>query len=273
MGFPTALQLYSVRGDMENDFYGTLKKVKDMGYDGVEFAGLFGEKAEDVKNALSNLGLEPVSAHVPYYDMLKDPNGVLADYKEIGCKYVAVPYLTEECRPGTDGFSDTVKGIRAIGEAAKKLGITLLYHNHDFEFIKLDGKYALDVLYDTIPEDLLKTELDTCWVNVGGENPAEYIKKYSGRAPVVHLKDFAGHKGSGPLYKLIGIDDEEAAASASTFEFRPVGYGVQDFYSILNASKAAGSEWVVVEQDDPSMGKTPLECAKMSIDYLKTLNK
>ncbi len=270
MKFPIAIQLYSVREDMEKDFYGTLKKVKEAGYDGVEFAGLFGEKPEDVKKALKELELVPVSAHVPYYDMLSDPENTLKDYKEIGCEYVAVPYLTEECRPGTDGFKDTVEGIRKIGEAAKKLGLQLLYHNHDFEFVKIDGKYALDVLYDTVPTELLKTELDTCWVNVGGENPAAYITKYSGKSPVVHLKDFAGSKGNGPLYKLIGIDDE-GEAPASTFEFRPVGYGVQDFYSILNASEKAGAEWVVVEQDEPSMNKTPLECAVLSINYLKTL--
>ncbi len=271
MKFPIALQLYSVRDDMSKDFYGTLKRVKELGYEGVEFAGLFGEKPEDIKAALKELSLVPVSAHVPYYDMLKDPEGVLSDYKAIGCEYVAVPYLTEECRPGTDGFKDTVEGIRKIGEAAKKLGITLLYHNHDFEFIKLDGKYALDVLYDTVPEDLLKTELDTCWVNVGGENPAAYVLKYSGRAPVVHLKDFAGSKGNGPLYKLIGIDDGGENEKKSTFEFRPVGYGIQDFYSILRASEKAGAKWVVVEQDDKSMNKTAFECAEMSIDYLKTI--
>ena len=271
MKFPIAIQLYSVRDDMEKDFYGTLKRVKELGYDGVEFAGLFGEKACDVKKALEELELVPVSAHVPYYDMLGDPEAVLADYKEIGCKYVAVPYLTEECRPGTDGFDDTVKGIRKIGEAAKKLGLQLLYHNHDFEFIKIDGKYALDILYDTIPDEFLQTELDTCWVNVGGENPANYIVKYTGKSPVVHLKDFAGSKGNGPLYKLIGIDDGEEEAPASTFEFRPVGYGVQDFYSILNASEKAGAEWVVVEQDEASMDKTPFECAELSINYLKTL--
>lgn len=145
----------------------------------------------------------------------------------------------------------------------------LLYHNHDFEFVKIDGKYALDILYDTVPADLLKTELDTCWVNVGGENPADYVRKYTGRAPVVHLKDFAGEK-SEHMYELIGIE-EEKKEEKQKFEFRPVGYGKQDFKAILAASEDAGAEWVIVEQDQPSMGKTPLECAKMSIDYLRSI--
>lgn len=272
MKFPIALQLYSVRDDMEKDFYGTLEKVKALGYDGVEFAGLFGEKAEDIKAKLEKLDLTPISAHVPYYDMLENPTEVLKDYKEIGCKYVVVPYLTEECRPGTDGFSDTVKGIRKIGEAAKELGLQLLYHNHDFEFIKIDGEYALDILYNEVPTEFLQTEIDTCWVNVGGENPAGYVEKYTGRAPVVHLKDFVGSNNGGPLYKLIGIEEEETEAKEQTFEFRPVGYGVQDFKAILASAEKAGASWVVVEQDNPSMDKTPLECAQMSINYVRGIN-
>ncbi len=271
MKLPIAIQLYSVRDEMEQDFEGTVKKVKEMGYEGVEFAGLFGKSGKEVKAICDEIGVVPVSAHVPYYDMLENPEKVLADYKDMGCKYVAVPYLTEECRPGTDGWASTVEGIRKIGEAAKAMGIQLLYHNHDFEFLKIDGEYALDILYSTISADLLATEVDTCWVNVGGENPAEYVLKYTGRAPVVHLKDFHGSKGNGPLYKLIGIEDEEAENAAPTFEFRPVGYGVQDFPAIINAAEKAGAQWVVVEQDNPSMDKTPLECAEMSIDYLKTI--
>ena len=270
MKLPIAIQLYSVRDDMEKDFEGTVKKVKELGYEGVEFAGLFGKTGVEVKKICDDLGIVPVSAHVPYYDMLENPAEVLKDYKDLGCKYVVVPYLTEECRPGTEGWDDTVKGIRKIGEAAKEMGIQLLYHNHDFEFLKIDGKYALDILYDTVPADLLQTEIDTCWVNVGGEEPAAYVEKYTGRAPIVHLKDFSGSKGNGPLYKLIGIE-EEAQETTSTFEFRPVGSGVQDWKKIIASAEKAGAEWVVVEQDDPSMSKTPMECAEMSINYLKTL--
>ncbi len=272
MKFPVAVQLYSVRNEMQKDFYGTIKKMKEFGYDGVEFAGLFDEKPEKIKAFCEEIGIVPISAHVPYYDMLADPEKVLADYAAIGCKYVAVPYLTEECRPGTDGFASTVEGIRKIAEAAKKLGIQLLYHNHDFEFVKLDGEYALDVLYSTIPEDLLKTEIDTCWVGVAGVVPAEYIEKYSGRAPVVHLKDYKmSGKKCGQLYKLIGIDDDEEQDEQDSFSFMPVGYGVQDMPSILAASEKAGAKWVVVEQDNPASGAAELESVKLSRDYLKTL--
>ena len=272
MKLPVAVQLYSVRDEMEQDVYGTLRKMKDFGYDGVEFAGLFGEDPEKLKAFCAQLGLVPISAHVPYDDMLADPAGVLGDYAALGCKYVAVPYLTEEHRPGTDGFAATVAGIRKIAEAAKALGIQLLYHNHDFEFVKIGDDYALDVLYASIPADLLQTEFDTCWVKVAGEDPAAYLKKYAGRSPVVHLKDFEKHgSAGGQLYQLIGIEDTGAQADAGSFTFKPVGSGMQDFPAILEASLAAGAEWVVVEQDEPAAGDTRLDSVKQSRDYLRSI--
>lgn len=269
MCFPIAIQVYSVRGDAEKNLYATLKELKKIGYDGVEFAGLYGHTPEEVRDMCTDIGLVPISAHVPYLDMIKDPDGVLGQYATIGCQYVAVPYLSEEYRPGTAEFANVIKNVEMLGGVAKKLGIQLLYHNHDFEFVKLDGKYALDVLYDSVPQDLLQTELDTCWVNVGGEDPAQYLLKYSGRAPVVHLKDFVGEKTEN-MYELIGID-KKAEPVSQQFELRPLGSGRQDFPTILNAAEKAGCKWVVIEQDSPSMGLSPMACAAKSYAYLKTI--
>lgn len=269
MKFPIALQLYSVRDDMAADFYGTLKKVKELGYDGVELAGLFGKTAKEIKDMCDEIGLTPISAHVPFADMMADEN-FLEVYAEIGCKFVAIPYLCEEDRPGTPGFKNVIEGAKKIGKKAKELGIQLCYHNHDFEFVKIDGEYALDILYNEVPADILQPQLDTCWVNVGGENPVDYISKYSGRVDILHLKDFVGGKSEN-MYALIGIDENEKKDTQGKFEFRPVGKGVQDFPAILAAAEKAGTKWVVVEQDNPSLGLTPIECAKTSIEYLKTL--
>lgn len=276
MSFPVAVQLYSVRDAMAEDFEGTIKKVKEMGYDGVEFAGLFNKSAKEVKAICEENGLVPISAHVSIDDIAADPEKVIGDYAEIGCKYIAIPYAPEDRRPGAPLFDDTVNKIRDYAAIAKKYGITMLYHNHDFEFKKIDGVYGLDLLYTLLTPDQLQTELDTCWVNVGGEVPADYIRKYSGRAPVVHLKDFvmSGKDKPQKLYALIGIDDgAQDEEESESFAFRPCGYGVQDMPAILDACKDAGTGWVVVEQDQPSMGKTPLESIKMSIDFIKTINK
>ena len=270
MALPIAVQLYSVRDDAKDDLRGTLESIKKMGYDGVELAGLYGNTPADVKAMCEASGLVPVSAHVPYAEMMADPHGVLSQYAQIGVKYVVVPYLNEEDRPGKERFYEVIKGVKMLGEVAKSLGLSLLYHNHDFEFIKLDGVYGLDLLYDSIPAELLQTEIDTCWANVGGEDPAAYVRKYAGRAPVVHLKDFYGEK-SEDMYELIGID-RVAPKRPGNFEFRPVGYGVQNFPAILDAAKDAGAEWVVVEQDKPSMGLSAMECIEKSIQYLNSVN-
>ncbi len=272
---PVALQFYSVRDDAEKDFYGTLKKVKEMGYDGVEFAGLFDHTPEEVRDMCKELNITPVSAHVPIDDMINDIEGSVAAYKTIGCKYIAVPYVTEERRPGAEKFDETVEYIKKIGAECKKNSMTLLYHNHDFEFIKIDGKYGLDILYSSVSADLLQTEIDTCWVNVGGEEPSSYIIKYTDRAPVVHLKDFVmkGKDKPKKLYDLIGIDDESESADEEDFSFKPVGYGVQNMPEIIAAAEKAGAQWLVVEQDQPDKGNTALNAVKMSIEYLKSLNK
>lgn len=271
MSLPIALQLYSIRDFMEQDFEGTLRLVKDMGYDGVEITGLFGHSPADVKKMLDEIGLIPVSAHVAIQEFMGNITQTVADYREIGCPYMAIPWLGEEDRPGAAGYAETVKSIETIGKELKKQGGTLLYHNHDFEFVKIDGEYALDNLYQTIPADLLQCEIDTCWVNVAGENPADYVRKYTGRAPVVHLKDFImPGKKPAHMYELIGVD-KTAEDNDDIFEFRPLGLGVQNFSEIIKAAEDAGSKWLIVEQDQPTMEKTSLECAKISIDYLKTL--
>lgn len=270
MKFLTAIQLYSIRDDMAQSVENTLKAVKEMGYDGVEFAGLFGKSAAEMKALCEEIGLVPISAHVPYVDLINDLS-LLETYAEIGCRFVVVPYLVEEYRPGNPRFAEIPEGLKIIGAKAKELGLTLGYHNHDFEFVKLGDKWGLDVIFEEVPADLLETELDTCWVRVGGEDPAAYVTKYAGRCTLLHLKDYVGQKARN-MYNLIGLDEhEEKKADAQEFEFRPVGMGVQDFPAILAAAEQAGTEWIIVEQDRPSLGLTPMQCARASITYLKGL--
>lgn len=267
---PIGVQVYSVRDDAARDFKGTIQTLKDMGYDGVELAGMYGLSAAEIRAALDEVGIPAISAHVPYVELLADPEGTIAAYKEIGCKYIAFPFLNDDVRPGTPAFPETLKNMKKICEIAKSMGMPMLYHNHDFEFIKLatenGEEYALDYMYETIPADLLQTELDTCWVNVAGEDPAAYIRKYAGRCPIVHLKDFYKEGKAENMYELIGV--EKKAEKKGVFEFRPLSLGMQDMPSILAAAEESGAEWVIVEQDQ-SIGRTPMEAVKISIDYLK----
>lgn len=270
---PVAVQVYSVRDDAQADFAGTMKKIKAMGYDGVELAGMYGQSAQQIRAILDQLGLVCISAHVPYQEMTTDIDRVVSDYKTMGCEYIAIPYLGEGERPGDAAFAGVIENIRIFGAKCKAAGITLLYHNHDFEFIRLpNGEYGLDDLYTQVSADLLQTEIDTCWVKVAGEDPAQYIRKYAGRCPVVHLKDFYKSGGKADdMYELIGIEKEkQQSENKAVFEFRPVGHGMQDFPSILAASLESGAKWVVVEQDS-SVDCPPIEAIEKSRKYLASL--
>ena len=267
------LQLYSVREQLQKDFVGTLKQVKEMGYEAGELAGIYGLSAKEVKDAFAEAGLIPISAHVSYQDFVAEGfENLVKTYKEIGCEYIAIPYLPDEYRYGTDKYPKVVSDMKEIAKVCNKYGIVFMYHNHDFEFVKDEnGEYVLDVLYKELGPELLQTEIDTCWANVGGVDPAEYLRKYTGRAPVVHLKDFVGGKTAN-MYKLIGIDSKEEKAEEQKFEYRPVGYGVQYIQEIVDAARDAKSKWLIVEQDEPSCGWSRMECAKRSVDYMKTVN-
>jgi sugar phosphate isomerase/epimerase len=270
---PIMLQLYNVREELKTDFDGTLSQVAGIGYRYVELALAmsFGKTASQTKASLDKAGLTAISAHVPYRDMLADMDGVIGYHLDLGCKYIVVPFLAAEDRSTGSNYDEVKKGIAALGEYCRNKGVILLYHNHEFEFADYHGKYALDDLYDSIPASLLQTEIDVCWAKVGGVVPAEYILKYSGRAPVVHLKDFDS-SGGGTIkaeYDLIG--EAKKARAAGSFPFRAVGHGIQDIPAIVKASEKAGAQWLVVEQDLPSPGMTPIQCAKQSLDYLNTL--
>jgi sugar phosphate isomerase/epimerase len=247
---PIALQVFSIREEAERDFVKTMQTVKDMGYDGVELAGLYGYTPDQIRDILKDIGLIPISAHVPYEAFQEDLQGTIQSYVTIGCRYVVIPYLLEDSRYGTDLFERFMGDVLVIAKACKAAGMTLLYHNHDFEFQKTDeGEYILDYIYRKVPSEDLKMELDTCWAKYSGVDPVAYLKKYHGRSPVVHLKDYNGKE---------------------PFEFRAVGHGVQDIPAILQESARAGADWVVVEQDEHTV-YAPLEDVRISRVYLREL--
>lgn len=269
------LQLYSIRDKMEKDMEGTLKAVKDMGYDCVEFAGYFGKTAKEVKDMLDNIGLECVSVHQSYDVFLDKPKENVEYIKELGAKYCAIPWMGIEKHKGTQAFEQTVDEIETVAKLLKENGIQMLYHNHDFEFEKYEDKYLFDWLYETIGLDLLNPEIDTCWVKYASEDPCAYLEKYSGYIDVVHLKDFSCKQlGGGPVYALIDDSGKEIKTQNSKkdneFKFTYLGNGMQDFKEILKSAEKGGAEYVIVEQDQWYTDDS-LELARKSREYLKTL--
>lgn len=247
---PIAAQVYSVREQAGEDFAGTMKQLKAFGYDGVELAGLYGRTPEEIRGWLEEAGLNPIGAHVPYEELEKDLEETVSKYHFIGCKYVAIPYISEDRRYGGSRYGEFLAYIPKIAETCRKLGIQLLYHNHTFEFEKTDdGKTPLDELYASQSPQDLGTELDTCWVKAAGEDPLAYLEKYRMRCPLVHIKDFIEDDG----VKLVALGD-----------------GVQDIRAIAEKAQECGAQWLVVEQDDHIFG-SPMENMKKSICCLKNV--
>ncbi len=240
------LQLYTVREDMERDFRGTLEKVAALGYKGVEFHTFFGHSAEEVKSILDELGLVALGTHTGYRQLLEHLDEELAYNKQIGNNTLIVPYMVEEDR----NWGEVFENLKKLGARTREQGGVLCYHNHDFEMTEeVDGKPVFDAMYDAVPADDLKVEMDTCWVYYGGYDPVEYINRYKGRLPIIHLKDMT----------------RDADGKAITAE---LGAGEVDLKAIADAAIEANVDWIVVEQDYCAGGK-PLESIATSMEWIK----
>ena len=246
-----AAQVYSVREAAEKDFAGTMKALKACGYEGVELAGLYGLSPETVRDCLRETGLEAVSAHVGLEPFQDDMEGTVKAYKTIGCSYIGIPGMGMDRHYGGEKFEETCSFIEKLGACCAEQGIVLMYHNHDFEFKRTDkGTYFLDELFAAVDAKWLQTEQDTCWVNVGGEDPVAYLEKYKGRCPVVHMKDFQRNAGR---VEQVALNE-----------------GEQDNAAIVRKAEECGTRWLVVEQDDHPYGD-PMENMKTSARYLQEI--
>ena len=272
---PVAVQVYGLRDLLQETperFEEVMKGVKEIGYDGVELAGLYGLDPAYIKEVLDKVGLVPISAHVPFNELMDDLDKAIKDYKTLGVTYMVMPHIPEQYRPvNPEGFLNFLPKLTEMGEKIKAAGMEFLYHNHDFEFVRLpEGDYGYDRMFETVSADVLAAELDTCWCDVATGMPAEYVAKYSGRLPVVHLKDYIKKGSVQNMYQLIGVANQEAKKDEGFFEFRPVGFGQMIWEPVLENALAAGAKWVVVEQDR-HYDLSPLECARRSREYLKIL--
>ena len=253
------VQLYTVRDLMQSDPKGTLKKIADIGYKKVEAAGyneglFYGMKPAEFKKILSDLGLSMPSSH--YSSGLANPekvgtlnNGwekVVEDAKEADIKYMVLAYLTEDERKSIDDYKKVAELLNKAGEICKKNNIQLAYHNHDFEFQKIDGKLPYDILLNEVDESLLELELDLYWTVKAGLDPVKLFKDHPGRFPLWHVKDMN-----------------------TAGDFSEVGTGVIDFKAIFEHKKTAGLKHFFVEQDKTV--KPPLESITISYNNLEEI--
>ena len=269
--FHVGIQLYGVRKSMAEDFEGTIKAIAEMGYEYVEFAGYYNKSAEEIKSILDKYGLKCISVHqsVDFYD--NDPDAAAEFLKSFGVKYSVIPWFDKDKLAGSEEWAASKDKFIKAARVLKAHGMKLGYHNHDFEFDKVDGKYVHDYIFSEIDNDLIDPELDTCWVHYAGINPADKIREFAGRVEIVHLKDFDCRElGGGPAYDLIdsnGVGLKKKTREDNGFVFRPLGMGRQNFHEILTACEEAGTKLVIVEQDQ-TYDTPELEAARISREYL-----
>ena len=254
------LQLYTVRDLMKQDFDGTLAKVAAIGYKEVEFAGYFDHSPKDVRAAVDRHGLRAPSAHIDYKSLGERFPEVIEAAKVVGHEYLVNPWIDEEIRKQPDGWKQAAETFNRAGEACKKAGIQFAYHNHWFEFLPVNGKLPYDLLLTECDPNLVKMELDLCWITVGGQDPLRYFDRYPGRFPLVHVKDVKRV----PPVTAGGAQD----FGSSMKDMTEVGSGIIDWKKIFAQSDKAGMKHYFVEHDNP---KKPLESIKKSYDYLARL--
>jgi sugar phosphate isomerase/epimerase len=250
------LQLYTVRNLAKDDFAGTLAEVAKVGYKEVELAGLHGRSPKDVRAMLDQVGLVAPSGHVDYDEVEKKWPETLEAAHNMGLKFVVCPWIDEKQRLEPDGWKRAAELFNRAGEASQKAGIQFGYHQHTFEFepsANMGGKLPYDFLLENTDQKLVQFEMDLCWATVGGADPLKYFKKYPGRFPLVHVKDWTGHEG-----KLEDMDKYMTA----------VGQGSIDWKRIFEHSAQAGVQHYFVENDVP---KNPIENIRISYNYLHDL--
>lgn len=240
------VQLYSARKLMEQDVAKTLAMTAATGYHNVELAGLFNHSAKEFRNMLDNAGLRAPANHVPLAAMQENIAAVIDDAATLGNDYIVLPYLMPEQRKSLDDYKRVIELLNKTAELAKKAGMRMAYHNHDFEFQMLEGQKPYDLLLQQTDPDMVFFEMDLYWVKKAQHDPIALIKANPGRFLLWHLKDMA-EDGS----------------------FANVGAGIMDFQSLFDVADVSGLEYGFVEHDTTS---NPEETFREAWQTLHSLN-
>lgn len=241
-----AVQLYSLRNVINENFPSILEKVSKIGYDGVEFAGFHELQARELKNILTGLNLQSEGSHTSFDDLSTKFDEVIEFNQILNTKYIIIPhyqYVTE------DDYKKMAEFCQKTGEKVNAAGMKLLYHNHGFEFEQtFNGKMGLDILKDNTTKEAFSFQLDLYWAKYQGLDPVQLMESMNNRCTTIHLKDMK---------------------NLQTKKMTEVGTGIVDVKSILKAAKALDLKWVTIEQDDIYID--PFESIKISLDNVKKI--
>jgi len=239
------LQLYTLRNLAAQDVEGTLEAVARIGYREIEFAGLHGKTAAQMRDILDRHGLRAVSSHHSLLDVRENWPATLDAAAELGQRYVVVASIGGDDANSLAALQRTADAFNGAGEAARERGLQFSYHNHDFEFKPIDGQLPYDVLLKACDAGLVAMEMDLFWIVNGGQDPLKYFAAHPGRFHLIHAKD---RTTDGRMVN--------------------VGEGVIDFRKILGQSRQAGIRHVFVEHDRPG---SPIDDVRASYTYLRDI--
>lgn len=254
--------------------YETLKACAELGYHCVEISQIpmTPENVADMKRACDEFGIkisscsasvEPMYPGIPGEYLCSDFDKIVADCKALDCDMLRIGMLPMTCMGSREKALEFVKKADMYAEKLKEHGIDLYYHNHHVEFVKYDGQYLLDIIKENTK--YMGFELDIHWIQRGGENPVEFIKKYAGRIRLLHLKD----------YRVTGVQMPEGKFDHDVFlqafrnniQFAEVGEGNLPIRECIEAGLEGGSEYFLVEQDE-TYDKDPFESLRINRDNL-----
>ncbi len=224
------LQLYTLRGEMNADFEGTLARVAELGYREMEFAGYYDRSAEQVRRALADNGMTSPAAHIQLQAVRENLTAEIDFAAGVGQRFLVVPSLPGDER-SLDDYRRHAETLNSAGEQCREAGLKMGYHNHDFEFENTNGRTPYDILLEETDPELVDMELDLFWIVHAGHDPMVWFAKHPGRFSMLHVKD----RNAGGMM----VD---------------VGSGEIDFGGIFAEADTAGFRHFFVEHDNPGDG-------------------
>lgn len=247
---PVATQLWSVKDDVATDLPRTLEQLAEMGYDGVETAGLGKTSTTQWKRLLADNNLVVSGAHVGLDALTPGAfEETIETYAEIGCRRFTVPALSEEYVRSLDGYRRACAMINIAASRAKTLGCSVGYHNHAFEFQFIENRIPFSLMLDCLTTDV-EIQLDMGWVYTAGCDGAAYVRSLPGRIKTVHIKAFKPN-------------DEYALVGEDTIPWQQV---------FAACEEVGGTEWYIVEHENYKE-HTPMECVRRIRNNLRDMGK
>jgi sugar phosphate isomerase/epimerase len=245
---PLGLQLYTLRSYVENDLYGTLMQVAEMGFREVEFAGYFGLTPGQIARALYDSGLTAPSAMISVDEAIQDWEPAVNAAVELGHRWIVLAWLPEEMRNDVDALASTAELFNRLGDEALIRGVRLGYHTRDYDFLPLPtGERPIDLLLETTDPAAVDFELDVFWALQAGADPLAFLETSgTGRVPLIH------------------VNDRDADG-----RMLPVGTGLVDWPALFAQRFASGLRHVFVDHEEAD---DPWLAAQESFSYLNALD-